>query len=137
VKFNADNFIKIDTLKGKIGRSDFAIDMRLYTGKDTTRMKKENFLQFTSRFLDVDEMSSYDFAPSKGKKSAAREDSLAAIAASNPTQPTVHAEAFNIFKIPFIDFRGHHQNRQDKVSEAMVEKCVHECKDASRPFPIP
>ena len=106
VKFNADNFIKIDTLKGKIGRSDFAIDMRLYTGKDTTRMKKENFLQFTSRFLDVDEMSSYNFAPSKGKKSAAREDSLAAIAASNPTQPTVHAEAFNIFKIPFIDFRA-------------------------------
>ncbi len=103
VKFNAGNFIKIDSLKGKIGRSDFDISMRLYTGKDTAKMKKENFLQFSSRFLDVDEMSSYNFAPGRSKKMAALQDSLAATAAS---QPSAHAQAFNIFKIPFIDFRA-------------------------------
>ena len=103
VKFNAGNFIKIDSLKGKIGRSDFEISMRLYTGKDTSRMKKENFLQFSSRFLDVDEMSNYNFAPGRSKKAIALADSLAAI---NAVQPSIHAEAYNIFKIPFIDFRA-------------------------------
>jgi uncharacterized protein involved in outer membrane biogenesis len=105
IKFNAGNFIKIDTLRGKIGRTDFAIDMRLYTGKDTTRMKKENFLQFTSRFLDIDEMSSYNLAPAARRKkdSLALKDTLVATVVSSPA---IHAEAFNIFKIPFIDFRA-------------------------------
>jgi len=68
-------------------------------------MKKENFLQFTSKFLDIDEMSSYNLAPSKGRKkdSLALKDTLAATVVSSPT---IHAEAFNIFKIPFIDFRA-------------------------------
>ena len=83
VKFNAGNFIKIDSLKGKIGRSDFDISMRLYTGKDTSKMKKENFLQFSSRFLDVDEMSNYNFAPGRSKKAIALADSLAATVASS------------------------------------------------------
>jgi uncharacterized protein involved in outer membrane biogenesis len=103
VKFNADNFIKIDSLKGKLGRSDFDIAMRLYTGADTNRMKKENFLQFNSRFLDVDEMAKYNFAPSRSKKSRTTSDTQTVIPVSNPS---IHAEAFNIFKIPFIDFRA-------------------------------
>lgn len=105
VKFNAGNFIKIDSLKGKIGRSDFDISMRLYTGKDTARMKKENFLQFTSKFLDVDEMSNYNFAPRAAKETPAFSD----LPVGNVTvaaKPSVHAQAFNIFKIPFIDFRA-------------------------------
>jgi len=79
------------------------MSMRLYTGKDMSKMKKENFLQFSSRFLDVDEMSNYDFAPGRSKKKQAVSDSIAAIAVS---QPSIHAEAFNIFKIPFLDFRA-------------------------------
>ncbi|MDR3711925.1 MAG: AsmA-like C-terminal region-containing protein [Puia sp.] len=59
IKFGTDHFLKIDTLKGIIGRSDFNVSMRLYTGSDTTRRKKENFLQFSSRFLDVDELTNY------------------------------------------------------------------------------
>jgi uncharacterized protein involved in outer membrane biogenesis len=59
VKLGIDNFVRIDTLKGKIGRSDFNLSMRLYTGKDTLRRKKENFLSFSSRFLDVDQLTNY------------------------------------------------------------------------------
>ena len=105
VKFNSENFIKIDTLRGKFGRSDFDISMRLYTGKDSARKKKENFLQFTSKFLDIDEMSNYNFAPARSRKA----DSLARLqgtTAATTTTPSIHADAFNIFKIPFIDFRA-------------------------------
>jgi uncharacterized protein involved in outer membrane biogenesis len=105
VKFNAGNFIRIDTLKGKIGRSDFDISMRLYTGKDTARMKKENFLQFTSNFLDVDEMSDYDFAPRAAKDTLSFSDLRTGTKVVR-AKPSVHAQAFNIFKLPFIDFRA-------------------------------
>ncbi len=57
VKFNTGNFIKIDTLTGKIGRSDFDLNMRLYTGTDSARKIKENYFRFSSRFLDVDQLT--------------------------------------------------------------------------------
>jgi len=103
VKIGADHFIKIDTLRGKIGRSDFDISMRLYTGKDTTKRKKENFLQFSSRFLDVDQLTNY--------RLAAAEEAPAPLAPGAPVVTTVaaatrHDNGFNVFQVPFIDFRA-------------------------------
>ncbi len=59
VKFGVDNFVRIDTLKGRIGNSDFNVSMRLYNGKDTNRRKKENYFQLASHFLDVDQLTNY------------------------------------------------------------------------------
>ncbi len=103
IKFNADNFIKIDTLQGKIGNSDFNLSMRLYTGKDTVRSKKENYLQFSSRFLDVNQLMNY-------AQTAADElgtlptDSASPVTTVNPSSS--HAAGFNIFSIPFINFNA-------------------------------
>jgi AsmA family len=105
IKFGVDHFVKIDTLRGKIGRSDFDLSMRLYAGDDTIRRKKENFLTFSSRFLDVDQLTNYYLS--------AEEDSADSISSpANPagdavqTKGSSHADAFNIFKIPFIDFNA-------------------------------
>ncbi|BAV04325.1 AsmA family protein [Filimonas lacunae] len=103
VKIGADHFIKIDTLTGKIGKSDFDINMRLYTGKDTVKRKKENYLAFASRFLDVDQLTNYQLT-------AAQEDAPALPSAPVVTNvahnTSAHADAFNIFQIPFIDFKA-------------------------------
>jgi hypothetical protein len=104
VKIGTDHFVKIDTLKGKIGRSDFDLSMRLYTGKDTARMAKENFLQFSSRFLDIDQLSNYKFtdeAPAPDTLVAVEQPIVATTVAS-----TSHTGGFNIFNIPFINFRA-------------------------------
>ncbi|HEY4064732.1 MAG TPA: AsmA-like C-terminal region-containing protein [Puia sp.] len=137
IKFGTDNFVKIDTLKGKIGNSDFNLSMRLYTGADTTRRKKENFLQFSSRLLDVDQLTNYWATEQEGSATAdaaltgptltaaptgstpagvVATDSVssplpvASVAnttpASSKTTPSSHADAFNIFQIPFIDFNA-------------------------------
>jgi uncharacterized protein involved in outer membrane biogenesis len=103
VKFSANKFIKIDTLKGKIGRSDFDINMRLYAGPDTVKRKKENYLRFKSRMLDVDQLTNY--------KLTAAEEATPALPSNVATVRTVaktskHASAFNIFQIPFIDFNA-------------------------------
>ncbi|HMI62799.1 MAG TPA: AsmA-like C-terminal region-containing protein [Puia sp.] len=139
VKFGTDNFVRVDTLKGKIGNSDFNLSMRLYTGKDTARRKKENYLQFASRFLDVDQLTNYRLtaaedetpalssapAPASMPAAATSPNPSAQVAATNPSaqaavtnpspsvqtvaktnNPSAHANAFNIFQIPFIDFKA-------------------------------
>jgi hypothetical protein len=102
IKFGADNFIKIDTLQGKIGRSDFNISMRLYTGKDTAKRNKENYLQFSSRFLDVNELTNY-MQTAEDEITSTQADTAAVTTVASTS---AHADAFNIFDIPFIHFNA-------------------------------
>ncbi len=105
VKIGADNFIKIDTLTGKIGNTDFNLNMRLYAGKDTVKRKKENFLLFSSRLLDIDQLTNYWDTVEEEVAPIPTDDTLA-VAAVAKTATSAHTDAFNIFKIPFIDFRA-------------------------------
>jgi uncharacterized protein involved in outer membrane biogenesis len=105
VKIGADNFLKIDTLKGKVGQSDFNLSMRLYTGKDTNRRKKENFLQFSSRFLNLDELTNYALTVENEEKDSGNSTLYdSALAAPAIIKTSGHSDGFNIFQIPFIDF---------------------------------
>ncbi|RFM29089.1 AsmA family protein [Deminuibacter soli] len=110
IKFGADHFVKLDTLRGKIGRSDFNVSMRLYTGKDTARMKKENYLQFASRFLDVDELTNYKLSAADAATEnnvAAAFDTTGTVAVKTVSTPAVsHDSGFNIFQVPFINFKA-------------------------------
>jgi uncharacterized protein involved in outer membrane biogenesis len=108
VKIGADHFIKIDTLRGKIGRSDFDISMRLYTGKDTTKRKKENFLQFSSRFLDVDQLTNYRLTAAEPEPDpmATAQGTAGAMTVATSAPAASHDAGFNVFQVPFIDFRA-------------------------------
>ncbi|MBN9385254.1 MAG: hypothetical protein J0H74_31140 [Chitinophagaceae bacterium] len=101
VKIGADHFVKLDTLMGKVGNSDFNISMRLYTGKDTVRMKKENYLQFSSRMLDVDQLMAYRLTAEDPAPDLSELPAATAVA-----KPSAHASAFNVFQIPFINFNA-------------------------------
>lgn len=103
--FGADHFVRVDTLTGKIGRSDFDISMRLYTGKDSARKAKENYLRFASRFLDVDQLTNYQLLAPEEDHTPAFSTAPAPTAVTHKT-PSSHANAFNIFQIPFMDFTG-------------------------------
>ncbi len=131
IKFGMDDFVKMDSLKGRIGNSDFNCSMRLYAGRDTLRRKKENFLQFTSNLLDADQLSNY-----AATAEAAEQEEMMVLqpdSSSNPSmQPatSVHADAFNIFRIPFIDFnasvsigrlRYHHLGIRNLVTNARMQ----------------
>jgi hypothetical protein len=102
IKFNTGLFVKIDTLQGRIGNSDFNISMRLYTGKDTAKSRKENYLQFSSRFLDVNELTNYVMTAAD-EMDCLPVDSAAVITA---VSGSTHENGFNIFNIPFINFNA-------------------------------
>jgi hypothetical protein len=100
IKYGANKFIAIDTLTGKIGRSDFDLSMRLFTGKDTTLRKKANFLSFTSKFLDVDQLTNYSFVNGVEVEEDAPMVQPAVVRGPNPA----HTSGFNIFSVPFTSF---------------------------------
>jgi hypothetical protein len=100
VKYGS-KILSFDTLRGQIGNSDFDISLKYYfKGIDRYNNKVANSLQFTSKFLDIDEMSHYDLAP---KQQTMRRDSTGALVAVK-VDSSHHAKAFNIFMIPFSDF---------------------------------
>ncbi len=102
IKFNTGNFVKIDTLQGKIGNTDFNISMRLYTGKDTAKSRKENYLQFSSRFLDVNQLTNYVMTAADEMDNPPVDSTNVAATASGAS----HENGFNIFSIPFINFNA-------------------------------
>jgi hypothetical protein len=102
VKYGS-KILSFDTLRGKIGNSDFDINLKYYfKGIDRYNNKIANSLKFTSRFLDADEMSQYDLAPKTGPS---RRDSTKARTQAK-VDSSYHAKAFNIFMIPFSDFNA-------------------------------
>lgn len=102
VKYGA-KILSFDTLRGMIGNSDFDITLKYYfKGIDRYNNKVANLLTFKSKFLDADEMSQYDLAPKTGK---VKRDSTGKFIAIVPDS-SYHAQAFNIFMIPFSDFNA-------------------------------
>lgn len=113
IKLGTDHFVRIDTLRGRIGNSDFNLSMRLYTGQDTARRKKENYLRFTSNLLDVDQLSNFAQSMQQEARTIAAmnappptPDSMRVVLTSSETNSPTHPQGFNIFQIPFIDFNA-------------------------------
>ncbi len=110
IKYGSRVFV-LDTLRGKIGNSDFDISLKYYfKGVDRYNNKVANSLKFKSNFLDADEISHYDLAPKTGPS---RRDSAKAavttktvVAAQPKADSTGHAYSFNVFTIPFSDFNA-------------------------------
>lgn len=95
--------LAFDTLRGKVGNSDFDVSLKYYfLGIDRYNNKVANSLKFNSKLLDVDEMTLYDLAPKKGRS---RRDTAKIAAVAKPDS-SIHAQAFNIFMIPFSDFNA-------------------------------
>ncbi len=94
----------LDTLRGKIGNSDFDVSLKYYfKGIDRYNKKVANSLIFNSKLIDADEISQYDLARKIGRS---RRDTTAALITKAIADSSQHAKAFNIFVIPFSDFNA-------------------------------
>jgi hypothetical protein len=79
-----DEHLLVEDFSGKMGKSDFKVNLTWYTGEDSSLRKRDNVFQFTSQKLDLDALMNYT--------------------ALGKTDKT-HDEAFNIFELPFSDLR--------------------------------
>jgi hypothetical protein len=93
-----DEQLRVERFTGKMGRTDFEIDMNYRLGGDETNQKKDNIFSLKSTYIDFDALSNYTLNPA----SQPTEKSL-------PTEKSAdiaeHAEAFNIYQLPFPDMQ--------------------------------
>lgn len=87
-----DEHVLIENLHGKMGRTVFDLDMDYYLGKDEAIRKRDNHLGMKANYIDYDQLFSFNPSPAVADTSA---DSMEDVAE--------HAQAFNIYELPFTD----------------------------------
>ena len=98
VRYGANHFILVDTLKGKVGRTDFDLNMRYAVGPGRNKLKRSNYFRFNSGMLDIDELMNYDFSPHPATTAAPVKRTTV------KQNDSLHAAGFNVFNIPFTTF---------------------------------
>ncbi len=97
----ANDEFKLTNFRGKMGNSQFVADMTYYLGEDESDRTIPNHLNFTSIYINFDQLMRYNPPPPTG--------------VSN-TQ--AHEEAWSIYQIPFpnmsFDFKIDHMHYQKK-----------------------
>ncbi len=90
-----DEHLVIKDFHGEIGSTNFNVDLNYYLGEDQTIKKQDNYLHLRANYIDYDALFDFDLSPPKPEdaNSVTTED------------VTAHAEAFNIYELPFTDMR--------------------------------
>jgi hypothetical protein len=84
-----DEHVVIESLSGKIGRSDINVYLNYYLGDNPEVRKRDNFFSIKSHRLDLDQLLAYNPPPNSQKAAT----------------PADHEAVFNIFDVPFTDIR--------------------------------
>ncbi len=90
-----DEHLVIESLHGKIGRTIFDVDMDFFLGENENIKKRDNYLALNANYIDYDELSNFNATPTARKKPGT----------SDTIKIKKHAEAFNIYELPFTDMR--------------------------------
>lgn len=82
-----DQHLVVDNFKGKMGNSDFAVNLNYYYGQNQKIKKRDNYFSIRSNQLDFDELTNYSENTEK------------------QTEEVNHDSVFNIYDLPFTDMR--------------------------------
>jgi len=81
-----DDHLVVQDFKGKLGKSEFEIDLHYYLGQDSVTRKRDNHFSIHAVHLDFDELFNYHPPPT----------TLA-------MKPQDHEAGFNVYDVPFSD----------------------------------
>ncbi len=90
-----DDHIVIKDFHGEIGKTNFNFDLNYYLGNDPQIKKRDNYLGVKANYIDYDALFAFNLTPPKTADYVV------------PTTEDVeeHAEAFNIYELPFTDMK--------------------------------
>jgi hypothetical protein len=91
----ADQHIQIKDFHGEIGTTNFNFDLNYYLGKNQEIKKRDNYLKVKANYIDYDALFKFDLNQPKPTE----------VVASKATDVKEHADAFNIYELPFTDMR--------------------------------
>jgi len=89
-----DDHLVIERFQGKIGRTVFDLDLNYYLGDDEAIKKRDNYLGLKANYIDFDQLFNFNASPSTKYQ-----------AATATADVKAHAEAFNLYELPFTDMR--------------------------------
>ena len=92
-----DEHLVVKDFIGKIGRTSFNADLNYYLGDDENIKKRDNYLDFKANYIDYDQLF-----PSEAS-SATETDAIAQTTQTADVKE--HAEAFNLYELPFTDMK--------------------------------
>lgn len=90
-----DEHIVINDFHGEIGKTNFNFDLNYYLGDDQQVKKRDNSLALRANYIDYDALFAFDLDAVKP----------AAVASTTTEDVAAHAEAFNLYELPFTDMR--------------------------------
>ncbi|WP_430411724.1 AsmA-like C-terminal region-containing protein [Kordia sp.] len=87
--------VMIKDFHGEIGTTNFNFDLNYYLGDNPQIKKRDNYLAVKANYIDYDALFNFDLSPTKPT----------AVVASKTADVTAHADAFNLYELPFTDMR--------------------------------
>ena len=90
-----DDHLLVENFIGKIGRTSFNANMNYYLGDNKAIKKRDNYLDFKANYIDYDQL----FPSNTTTKSSTP------VVASETADVKEHAEAFNLYELPFTDMK--------------------------------
>lgn len=90
-----DEHIVIKDFHGEIGTTNFNFDLNYYIGEDQKIQKRDNYLAVKANYIDFDALFKFDATSSKPTE----------VVASKTADVKEHAEAFNLYELPFTDMQ--------------------------------
>lgn len=91
----AEDHLVISDFHGEIGTTNFNVDLNYYLGEDQSVKKRDNSLAISANYIDFDALFDFDVSPPLTTESQE----------ITTEDVTKHAEAFNIYELPFTDMR--------------------------------
>ncbi|WP_299765478.1 AsmA-like C-terminal region-containing protein [uncultured Dokdonia sp.] len=90
-----DDHIVIKDFHGEIGTTNFNFDLNYYLGEDPQIKKRDNYLELNANYIDFDALFNFEEnAPTPTE-----------VAVSKTADVKEHAEAFNLYELPFTDMQ--------------------------------
>ncbi len=88
--YEEDHLVVKDFI-GKIGRTSFNVNMDYYLGANEAIKQRDNYLDFKANYIDYDQLFPSDTVPK----------AATTVAVSETADVKEHAEAFNLYELPF------------------------------------
>ena len=90
-----DEHVVIKGFHGEIGTTNFNFDLNYYLGENQQIKKRDNYLKLKANYIDYDALFNFDVSQPKPAETVA----------SKTADVTAHADAFNLYELPFTDMR--------------------------------
>lgn len=91
-----DEHIVIKDFHGEIGTTNFNFDLNYYVGEDQQIKKRDNYLELKANYIDFDALFNFELSPPTEPTE---------VATSKTADVKAHAEAFNLYELPFTDMQ--------------------------------